>query len=330
MNFLKSSFIMGLVFVFGPTTAQTIKSPTIPEKGVGYNIVSMNDTLSFNRTGDWDFSNQSGLQAASTIHIAPIATNPSSDDYPYATHVKYEDDGEFMLGYEDDGFSFHGEKTILTSIYNEPLMVMPYPFKKGDKHEERKNENPFTVTNGPPGLIRDDRAITEAIASGKIIMPDGSTFENAVLVHARRTWSDRQIGSSACITDMDAYQWWADGYAIPVVESRIMTQTGPCPPGFQNVLVTKFINGLPLNITSKKRSALRVYPNPSSQSLNLTLPEGLLECGYSIHDINGKQIKSGCITMDTNRINISNLSEGIYWLRLSAESHNPIMFIKNN
>jgi len=55
-----------------------------------------------------------------------------------------------------------------------------------------------------------------------------------------------------------------------------------------------------------------------------------LECGYSIHDINGKQIKSGCLTMDTNRINISNLSEGIYWLRLSAESHNPIMFIKNN
>ena len=289
---------------------QSISKPNIPEKGVGYNIVLMNDTLSFNRTGDWDFSNQSGLQAGSTIHIAPIATNPSSDDYPYATHVKYEDDGEFMLGYEDDGFSFHGEKTILTSIYNEPLIVMPYPFKKGDKHEERKNENPFTVTNGPPGLIRDDRAITEAIASGKIIMPDGSTFENAVLVHARRTWSDRQIGSSACITDMDAYQWWVDDYAIPVAESRIMTQNGPCPPGFQNVLVTKFVTGQPLKINNQRISTTQIYPNPANNIVYLSDKTELV----LVYDNKGSLVLK---CSETDRIDISKIENGFYTVKLS-------------
>ena len=315
--------------LLGPANAQTIQKPTIPEKGVGYNIEVKNDTLAFKRSGDWDFSSLTGLIQWTPTEIAPIYSNPSSADYPNATHVKYEDDGEFMLGYRDDGFTFHGEKTVLSSIYEEPLTVMPYPFGVGDKHEERKNENPFTVVNGPPYLIRDDRAITEGIASGKLTMPNKTVFENAILVRAKRTWSDRQIGSSACITNMDAYQWWADGYAIPVVESRIMTQTGPCPPGFQNVLVTKFINGLPLNKTSKKRSLLKIYPNPSSEILNLKLPEGLLESSYQICNANGKIVQSGLIQAGTNQINISKLSAGIYCLKLTAESHNPVMFVKN-
>jgi len=314
--------------LLGPANAQTIQKPTIPEKGVGYNIEVKNDTLAFKRSGDWDFSSLTGLVQWTPTEIAPIDSNPSSADYPNATHVKYEDDGEFMLGYRDDGFTFHGEKTVLSSIYEEPLTVMPYPFGVGDKHEERKNENPFTVVNGPPYLIRDDRAITEGIASGKLTMPDKTVFENAILVRARRTWFDRQIGSSACITNLDAYQWWVDGYAIPVVETRIMTQNGPCPPGFQNVLVTKFINGLPLNISSKKRSLLKVYPNPSSEVLNIKLPEGLLESGYQICNANGKILQSGVIQTGTNQINISKLSAGLYCITLTAESHNHVRFVK--
>ncbi len=314
--------------LLGPANAQTIQKPTIPEKGVGYNIEVKNDTLAFKRSGDWDFSSLTGLIQWTPTEISPIDSNPSSADYPNATHVKYEDDGEFMLGYRDDGFTFHGEKTVLSSIYEEPLTVMPYPFGVGDKHEERKNENPFTVVNGPPYLIRDDRAITEGIASGKLTMPDKTVFENAILVRARRTWFDRQIGSSACITNMDAYQWWVDGYAIPVVETRIMTQNGPCPPGFQNVLVTKFINGLPLNISSKKRSLLKVYPNPSSEVLNIKLPEGLLESGYQICNANGKILQSGVIQTGTNQINISKLSAGLYCITLTAESHNHVRFVK--
>lgn len=330
MKIIKTYLFLSLsISSLGEITAQTIQKPTIPEKGVGYEIVAKNDTLAFKRSGDWDFSSLTGLIQWMSTEIAPIYSNPSSADYPNATHVKYEDDGEFMLGYRDDGFTFHGEKTVLASIYKVPLTVMPYPFGVGDKHEERKNENPFTVVNGPPYLIRDDRAITEGIASGKLTMPNKTVFENAILVRAKRTWSDRQIGSPACITNMDAYQWWADGYAIPVVETRIMTQNGPCPPGFQNVLVTKFINGLPLKNMTKKRSILKVYPNPSSQILNLKLPEGLLESGYQICNANGKILQSGLIQMDINQINISKLSAGIYWLKLTAESHNPVMFVKS-
>jgi hypothetical protein len=317
MRIINIYLLLGLSASFlGTTNAQTIQKPVIPEKGVGYTIEVKNDTLAFKRSGDWDFSGLTGLIQWTPIEIAPIYSNPSSADYPNATHVK------------DDGFTFHGEKTVLSSIYEESLTVMPYPFGVGDKHEERKNENPFTVVNGPPYLIRDDRAITEGIASGKLTMPNKTVFENAILVRARRTWSDRQIGSSACITNMDAYQWWTDGYAIPVIESRIMTQTGPCPPGFQNVLVTKFINGLPLKNISKKRSLLKVYPNPSSEILNLKLPKGLLESGYQICNANGKILQSGVIHTGTNQINISKLSAGIYCLKLTAESHNPVMFVK--
>ena len=113
MRIINIFLLIGLsASFFGKTNAQTIQKPTIPEKGVGYNIEVKNDTLAFKRSGDWDFSSLTGLIQWTPTEIAPIYSNPSSTDYPNATHVKYEDDGEFMLGYRDDGFTFHGEKTF--------------------------------------------------------------------------------------------------------------------------------------------------------------------------------------------------------------------------
>ncbi len=133
--------------------SQSVTSPTIPEAGVYYEVGIVDNTISFSNEGDWDFSSISTTSKA-TIHIAPINTSSQASNYPNATHVKYEDGNQFFLGFSNTEYTFHGEISVLTSSYENSLVLNPYPFNVGDEHTDFEKEVPFTVPNGPPYLIR--------------------------------------------------------------------------------------------------------------------------------------------------------------------------------
>ncbi|MDG1756676.1 MAG: T9SS type A sorting domain-containing protein [Bacteroidia bacterium] len=319
---LFSSLLTVAPYIF----SQSVTAPTIPEAGVYYEVGIIGDNISFSNEGDWDFSTISTTSKA-TIHIAPIYTSSEATNYPNATHVKYEDGNQFFLGFTDSEYTFHGEISVLTSSYPNPLVIHPYPFNVGNNHIDTELEVPFTVPNGPPYLIRDDRAITEAISTGTITMPDNTIHNNAVLVRSRRTWTDRQIGSSPCVTSYDAYQWWVEGYAIPVVQSSVMTQSGACPPS-NPVIVTKFVVGGPLNVNGFKNSDISIYPNPVKDKIHIIANQNQLGSDYAIFDQLGRNIAIGKIDSNNTAIDLNAISKGIYFIRFSDISNQSWKFIK--
>jgi hypothetical protein len=319
---LFSSLLTVAPYIF----SQSVTAPTIPEEGVYYEVGIIGDNISFSNEGDWDFSTISTTSKA-TIHIAPIYTSSEATNYPNATHVKYEDGNQFFLGFTDSEYTFHGEISVLTSSYPNPLVIHPYPFNVGNNHIDTELEVPFTVPNGPPYLIRDDRAITEAISTGTITMPDNTIHNNAVLVRSRRTWTDRQIGSSPCVTSYDAYQWWVEGYAIPVVQSSVMTQSGACPPS-NPVIITKFVVGGPLNVNGFKNSDISIYPNPVKDKIHIIANQNQLGSDYAIFDQLGRNIAIGKIDSNNTAIDINTISKGIYFIRFSDISNQSWKFIK--
>ena len=319
---LFSSLLTVAPYIF----SQSVTAPTIPEAGVYYEVGIIGDNISFSNEGDWDFSTISTTSKA-TIHIAPIYTSSEATNYPNATHVKYEDGNQFFLGFTDSEYTFHGEISVLTSSYPNPLVIHPYPFNVGNNHIDTELEVPFTVPNGPPYLIRDDRAITEAISTGTITMPDNTIHNNAVLVRSRRTWTDRQIGSSPCVTSYDAYQWWVEGYAIPVVQSSVMTQSGACPPS-NPVIVTKFVVGGPLNVNGFKNSDISIYPNPVKDKIHIIANQNQLGSDYAIFDQLGRNIAIGKIDSNNTAIDLNTISKGIYFIRFSDISNQSWKFIK--
>ena len=319
---LFSSLLTVAPYIF----SQSVTAPTIPEEGVYYEVGIIGDNISFSNEGDWDFSTISTTSKA-TIHIAPIYTSSEATNYPNATHVKYEDGNQFFLGFTDSEYTFHGEISVLTSSYPNPLVIHPYPFNVGNNHIDTELEVPFTVPNGPPYLIRDDRAITEAISTGTITMPDNTIHNNAVLVRSRRTWTDRQIGSSPCVTSYDAYQWWVEGYAIPVVQSSVMTQSGACPPS-NPVIITKFVVGGPLNVNGFKNSDISIYPNPVKDKIHIIANQNKLGSDYAIFDQLGRNIAIGKIDSNNTAIDINTISKGIYFIRFSDISNQSWKFIK--
>ena len=60
----------------------------------------------------------------------------------------------------------------------------------------------------------------------------------------------------------------------------------------------------------------RLYPNPASDNVTLTLKNNKTTFQYGIFDPNGKQVNVGLLTKTTNNIDISELTSGSYFIRV--------------
>ena len=231
----------------------SIIEPSIPDQGVVYEVSVKNSLIDFSTSGDWDFS-QITTNSNSTIEFALVSDSQYSNNYPNATHVKYEDGQQFFLGFDASASSYHGERTVINTAYDTPLLLFPYPFNVGDTSSDQILDVPFTCTGCPPALERNHEVEFTALSSGSVTMPDGSVYENVVLVQTVQNFTDGQIGSPPCLNELQAWEWWAEGFATPLVRTSVITQSGQCPPG--STSVTKFITGVTLNSTDNQ------YNNP--------------------------------------------------------------------
>ena len=208
--------------------SQTLEMPNFPDGVIIYDVSIKNQFIDFSEDGDWDFSEVS-TDIDSAIQITPISDSPDAEDYPNATHAKYEDGNILFLGFEPTQYTYNGEQTFIDDSYVTPLVLIPYPFNVGETHTDGVFNIPFTCSGCPPELYRDHEVVTTSLSSGSVTMPDGFVYNNVTLVKSTRTFTDGQTGSSPCITTLEQWLWWAEGYAIPIVETRTMSSAGQCP-----------------------------------------------------------------------------------------------------
>ena len=73
-----------------------------------------------------------------------------------------------------------------------------------------------------------------------------------------------------------------------------------------------------------------MFPNPASDLVNIQLPSGSDKAEVSIFDYTGRLMKSKTITSNDSKLDVNNLSNGMYLIRVT--SNNKIgaqRFIKN-
>ncbi|MDG1476832.1 MAG: T9SS type A sorting domain-containing protein, partial [Vicingaceae bacterium] len=73
--------------------------------------------------------------------------------------------------------------------------------------------------------------------------------------------------------------------------------------------------GLKENLT---QNILKIYPNPTSEKLFITLSNKNVSIAYSIFDISGKEVASSILNQ-SSFIDVSNFNKGLYLLKLKAE-----------
>ena len=305
--------------------AQTLSVPTIPSAGVTFSMTTKSDTVNHPNQGNWDFSNVT-TDATGTVEFEPISSTNYANNYPNATHVKYEDGGKFFLGFDSNEYTFHGEITVITTSYQSPLVLHTYPFATGDTHSDSETDISFTCSGCPPAMERDDSVYTESLSSGTLTMPDGTVFNAATLVYTTRTWNDGQIGSATCNLFMEQWHWWVSGYPMPVAQTVELSTTGPCPPnvGYRE---SKFLVGNPFNIYENIENKTEVYPNPARSSVTIPNLNNVVK-NFEVRDVTGRLIIEGILSESENTIDVSSLNSGMYLLVIGHINPQFIKFIK--
>jgi hypothetical protein len=123
------------------------------------------------------------------------------------------------------------------------LSIFPFPFNnENSPYSDSVIDQPFSCTDCPPSLFRDDSSYSTIVSEGDVTLPNGDIYTNVTLVENIRTFTDRQTGSSPCITTLVVRQLFAEGLVIPVMETLSFTNTGSCAPNPYGY--TKFLDSI--------------------------------------------------------------------------------------
>jgi hypothetical protein len=225
--------------------SQTIQMPNIPEEGVIYQTKTLNSTFGIPPSDSWDFSDFE-LNNEVDVTMIPIENSSfSSSLYPNTTHVKSFLSGDEQVvqfpGFTSSGYTYNGENSIIINNYSTPLTIMPYPFSVGDTHSDAVYDISFTCPVCPDYMFRDHEISTQAIDSGTVTMPDGSVYENVVLIQHDAIFSDAQTGSAPCVTQRTSHFWWAEDLGIPLIETYFQSTSGACD--FPSASFSRFYTG---------------------------------------------------------------------------------------
>lgn len=84
-----------------------------------------------------------------------------------------------------------------------------------------------------------------------------------------------------------------------------------------------------LNSNYFEEIACRVFPNPTNRYLNIKSKTGLIGSNYSIYNTLGKSVLTGKIASENEIIDLDNLSNGLYLLKLDKNTKQTFKIIKN-
>jgi len=141
-------------------------------------------------------------------------------------------------------------------------------------------------------------------------MPDGAVYNNALLFHVIRTFTDNPNPQNTFTTVLDMYQWTVPGIYVPIAESQKRYSNGSLVGKF-----SKFISGNPLSISEINNYPVSIYPNPTKDVMFVKTP---LDASIKVVDINGKEIQSLTAKTLNTEINMSNFVKGIYFVEVKT------------
>ena len=87
-------------------------------------------------------------------------------------------------------------------------------------------------------------------------------------------------------------------------------------------------NTLGLNVIGNQNTEINIYPNPTQNQINIKVPAQLHGSNYSVYDFTGKALFNGKIYSENTIVELSELSAGMYFLRVGDNLKQTFKIIK--
>jgi hypothetical protein len=289
--------------------SQTITAPTIPANGVTFTVSKVSTVAVSNVpiNGGWNFSSVA-TTPDNDFSLLPKSSSQYAADFPSSTHVRMiGTNTEAFIAYSGNDYKFCGSPFM---PYPNPLNMHVWPLSVGTNH----TDSVYMTFPGPGGITitRKDKIVVNALSTGTLTMPNGVVHNNALLVKVMRTFSDvPPDGSGPYVTSLDMHHWWVQGWPVPLVETR--KQMNPMNPTVYES--STFKTPTTLNASELEAIEVAVYPNPTNDIFYVKAP---INSSLNVTDVSGKHIKSIVVETEETAVNLSDATNGIYFVQVQT------------
>ena len=305
--------------------AQSITDPNLPSEGKVMNFDQIDDTIAVSNAGPWDFSTINPTDSY-TMSVFPIDSSSNAFAFPAATHVLVSATGEFFMGYDQNGITNHGRIssgfTGFTTNYSTPLTLIPFPFDANTVHVDSISST-ATVGVVPISAGFTDKAEVTGIAAGEVTMPNGNTYQNAIMARAKRTTvaGPSPFSGSFLVLEENSTIFWLQGYPLPVVEILHVFQNDSLI--FQRSLfLRENVVQPPVGIASLENMSIELFPNPVGNTLQVNTEHA---ASLSLYNTKGELVIAREVAAGSTSIEVSNLTNGIYIYHIVDDKGNVSM-----
>ncbi|PKR81807.1 hypothetical protein CW751_00255 [Brumimicrobium salinarum] len=158
------------------------------------------------------------------------------------------------------------------------------------------------------------------VYSDTVIIAQGSPLENPTI---------NILGETLIASNAPNYQWYRNDTPIPGATQQTYA---PTQGGFYSVAIQggdnckSFSNAIDwtLNTISNAVSEIKIFPNPSQHTLNISAP-GRNVKNVSIYTITGQELLHSSINKDDFEINISHFSSGPYLIKIQFSTDAKVL-----
>lgn len=142
--------------------------------------------------------------------------------------------------------------------------------------------------------------------TGSKLVNGGTHVTHTSTGNTKSTWN---FNWTSPTTDVGAVKFYVAALAADGTGSTGGDQTVTASTGNFNVL----------SLAKENQLDFTVFPNPVSEYLNIQLPTGTTNANISVFDMSGKLIRDNAISVGKTKVDVSDLSTGVYVLKLNSE-----------
>lgn len=328
--------MLAIASVLGVRAQYTLTASSNPVVGDVYQYCYMYETgVTGGSSGTaqlWDYS---GLVAYPSGRVTEtyttVASTPSASLFPSANMASETDRYPGTFEYYHISAterSLVGE--ILTGSlivrYANPVVFSVLPFSYGSSAVS----NNFTGSNtNSAGSVHYSGAMTiKAEGTGMLLLPDGQIYSNVLKIETVETYT---LTGSDTVSTTTVDEWYSAASKFPLLRVLSDIKGNGAGTFFVNTLVT--INtGIDVGLreSADTKAEFSIYPNPSQTEVFVDF-ETSPEKSYSLDiiDIRGSIVKQEAFRsvrngMQHNRVDLSGLSAGTYFVKLCGDSREGV------
>ena len=311
----------------------------------------------------WDFTNLP-IKYGETINIISPSKAPDNKLIKGAKYVVYDSLSEEYAYYGSDSSGLYWLSSYASWLYPDyytcmyafapPLRTMKYPFTLGSKTlSKTKTVLPVHPDmHGVPGdssyTIHYTELSSQVLASGNIVLPSGTypaileyvkscSFDtimykgfasNGQWQMAKAGLPCRGIDTAGIVNSFGEFNWYIESSSYQVAYLIASTDSNGKTIPDEIIFLMNSTPTLGINNITTDENNISIYPNPANNKLFFQNNRNN-KLSYTISDVLGRILLKN-LDIQNNEIDISSLSQGLYFISFRGEDNSikTLKFLK--